>query len=152
MSDEKYGSLPFGLDQCSGRQISLQHIPHRCLLDKRQLYAEANDNADDETADKALKGAQALHGPVRPVEDENDHDVQDGQRTAGHQRQRREQQVQCDRRANNLAKCACQKTVPSAGHVYQKGKGGESKAKQKERGGSLTSAISVAIMAISARA
>lgn len=83
-------------------EIALEYLADAGVLDQRQLYAEADDNAEHQHADEELKGPQALHGAMRTVKDQDEHDVYDGYCTSCHEGQLWYQEVQGNRRTDDL--------------------------------------------------
>ncbi|KAJ3484503.1 hypothetical protein NLG97_g7037 [Lecanicillium saksenae] len=90
------------LDELLGGEVPAEDVPDARFLDEGELDAEAHDDADDEGADKQLKQAQALHRAVRAVKDEDEHDVDDGERDARDERQLGDEQVERDGGANDF--------------------------------------------------
>jgi hypothetical protein len=72
-------------------------------MDQRQLDAKAKDHGDDQEHDKHLKAPYALHGPFWAVEEQDYHDVDDGNGASRDQRYLGDQKVQCNGKSNHLA-------------------------------------------------
>lgn len=70
------------LDNGAGGEIALEDLPDTGMLDQRELDAKADDDAQDQEEDEELKDAEAFHGAVWTVKDEDSHDVEDGEGTA----------------------------------------------------------------------
>ncbi|PMB67043.1 hypothetical protein BM221_006705 [Beauveria bassiana] len=90
------------LDQLPRGHEAAKDVADARLVNHGELYAEADDDAEHEQADKELKQAQALHGAVGAVKDEDEHDVDNGEGDAGDERQARDQQVEGNGGANDL--------------------------------------------------
>lgn len=67
-----------GLDNGRGGEVALEDLADAGVLDKGELDAEADDDAQDQEEDEELEDAEALHGAVWAVKDEDGHDVEDG--------------------------------------------------------------------------
>lgn len=100
--------------------------------DHGELDAETGHYAHDENADKELKDAQAFHLAIRVVEDEDEHDIDNGKSTSCDKRYLGRQEVEGNSGADDLS-------IVSVVLFLLADK-------------RPTSAISVAIMAISASA
>lgn len=77
------GGSPLGLDEGRRGEEAAEELADRGDCDEGQLDAEANDDAEHERHDKVLEDAQAAHRTRRPVEDEDDEHVGDGDCAAG---------------------------------------------------------------------
>jgi hypothetical protein len=63
------------LDELLGRQVAAKDGADRGILDEGELDTEADDDGQDESHDEELECAQALEGAGRPVEDEDEQDI-----------------------------------------------------------------------------
>lgn len=72
-------------------------------MDERKLNAKANDNTQDQQRDKYLEDSQTAHCTFRSIEEQDGQHVKDRQRDTSYDGQLRDQQVEGDGRADNLA-------------------------------------------------
>lgn len=91
-----------GLDNGTGGEIALEDLPDAGMLDQGELDAKADDDAQDQEEDEELKDAEAFHGAVWAVKDEDGHDVEDGQGTARNKGKFGDEEVQGDCCSNDL--------------------------------------------------
>ncbi len=61
-------ALPVRLYDGGTREVAPENLAHRSVLDKGELYAKADHDAQDQGHDEELKSSQAPHGPRRIVE------------------------------------------------------------------------------------
>ncbi|KAH6605677.1 hypothetical protein Trco_004830 [Trichoderma cornu-damae] len=76
-----------------GGEVALEDLADAGAPDERELDAEADDDAQDQQEDEELEDAEALHGAVWAVEDEDGQDVEDGEGAAGHKGQLGDQEI-----------------------------------------------------------
>lgn len=91
-----------GLDNGAGGEIALEDLSDAGVLDQRELDAKADDDAQDQKEDEELKDAEAFHGAVWAVKDEDGHDVEDGEGTARNKGKFGDKEVQRNGRSNDL--------------------------------------------------
>jgi hypothetical protein len=72
------------------------------VLDEGELDAKANDDGQDEEHDKDLECAQSLHWAGGAVEDQDEHDLQDGNGAACDQRDLGNQEIDGNGSPNHL--------------------------------------------------
>ena len=71
-------------------------------MDERQLNAEADYYSKDQANDETFKDAKRLHGSFWAIEEEDHHDVQDGDGASCNQWHFRSQEIQCNGKTNDL--------------------------------------------------
>ena len=75
--------------------------------DHGKLDAKANHYAHHQNADEELEDPQAPHVTSRIVEEEDEHDINDGESTSCYKRYLGRQEVEGDGGTNNLDRLAC---------------------------------------------
>jgi hypothetical protein len=73
------------LNNGARRQVALEDVSYSDILHKGQLYAEANYHTKHQAYNEELEYSEALHGPMRLVEEEDDQDIDDRNGTASDQ-------------------------------------------------------------------
>ena len=70
--------LRLAFDKLTGLHVASEDLSDGSIVDERHLNTEAYNYSEDQTDDKTFKDAKRLHGSFWAVEEENHHDVQDG--------------------------------------------------------------------------
>lgn len=65
------------LNEFLGRQVAAKDGADGGILDEGELDTEADDDGDDKSHDEELECTQAPEGASRPVEDQDEQDVDD---------------------------------------------------------------------------
>lgn len=94
--------LRLALDQLAGWHVASEDLSDGSVVDERQLNTEAHDYTENQTNDKTFKDAKRLHGSFWAVEEEDHHDVQDGDGASSNQWHFRSQKVQRNCKTNDL--------------------------------------------------
>ena len=90
------------LDEGARGEVPAEDVGDGGIFDEGELDAEADDNGEHEKHDEVLERSQAPHRPVGAVEEEDQQDLQNGERAAGYQRDLGYQQIQSNGRPDNL--------------------------------------------------
>ncbi len=99
------GSVPLLFDNGTRGEVAAEDLADAGVCDEGQLDAEADDDAENEEADKEFEETKASHRARGVVEKEDGHDVEDGEGTAGDERQLWNEKVERDGCADDLSPC-----------------------------------------------
>jgi len=83
-------------------QVPSEYLPNLSISDQRELNTEAYNNANDQKTDEELEYSETSHRSGWVVEDEDKHDVDNGEGTSRDEGDLVGEEVEGDRCADDL--------------------------------------------------